>query len=152
MPADPVRGRRWVDRRRTLKAVVVACALVSDLLADMGAHEPYVLTPKGEIRGRHPPTGSTRPRASEAWVRRAGSGQRLRRRPVQHLVALAWWSRSSNGFAGTGRADGGWAGAGRSEVPHRPAAALRFVSNVSFDRWKVPIDQYLTALPSILDT
>lgn len=32
------------------EAVVVACALVSDLLADMGAHEPYVLTPEGEIR------------------------------------------------------------------------------------------------------
>ncbi|MEV6809789.1 ATP-binding protein [Streptomyces sp. NPDC051132] len=32
------------------EAVVVACALVSDLLADMGAHEPYVLTSEGEIR------------------------------------------------------------------------------------------------------
>jgi hypothetical protein len=31
------------------EAVVVACALVSDLLADMGAHEPHVLTPEGEI-------------------------------------------------------------------------------------------------------
>ncbi|MBO8202687.1 hypothetical protein JW613_31075 [Streptomyces smyrnaeus] len=30
-------------------------------------------------------------------------------------------------LAGAGRADGGWAGAGRSAVPHRPAAALRFV-------------------------
>ncbi|MEV6503406.1 AlbA family DNA-binding domain-containing protein [Streptomyces prunicolor] len=32
------------------EAVVVACALVSDLLADMGAHEPYVLTSEGELR------------------------------------------------------------------------------------------------------
>jgi hypothetical protein len=32
------------------EAVVVACPLVSDLLADMGAHEPHVLTPEGEIR------------------------------------------------------------------------------------------------------
>jgi hypothetical protein len=31
------------------EAVVVACTLVSDLLADMGAHEPHVLTPEGEI-------------------------------------------------------------------------------------------------------
>ncbi|MFZ4176701.1 hypothetical protein ACOZCI_20740 [Streptomyces griseoincarnatus] len=31
------------------EAVVVACALVSDLLADMGAHEPHVLIPEGEI-------------------------------------------------------------------------------------------------------
>ncbi|MER6561042.1 ATP-binding protein [Streptomyces sp. NPDC001027] len=31
------------------EAVVVAWALVSDLLADMGAHEPHVLTPEGEI-------------------------------------------------------------------------------------------------------
>ncbi|MFC8276636.1 helix-turn-helix domain-containing protein [Streptomyces sp. NPDC057271] len=31
------------------EAVVVACALVSDLLADMGAQEPHVLTPQGEI-------------------------------------------------------------------------------------------------------
>jgi len=31
------------------EAVVVAFALVSDLLADMGAHEPHVLTPEGEI-------------------------------------------------------------------------------------------------------
>ncbi|MFE1444328.1 hypothetical protein [Streptomyces sp. NPDC058739] len=31
------------------EAVVVACALVSDLLADTGAHEPHVLTPEGEI-------------------------------------------------------------------------------------------------------
>ncbi len=33
------------------EAVVVAWALVSDLLADMGAHEPHVLTPDGEILG-----------------------------------------------------------------------------------------------------
>ncbi|MFJ2154204.1 hypothetical protein ACIOHB_36285 [Streptomyces microflavus] len=31
------------------EAVIVACALVSDLLADMGAHEPHLLTPDGEI-------------------------------------------------------------------------------------------------------
>ncbi|NSL43656.1 helix-turn-helix domain-containing protein [Streptomyces sp. 8P21H-1] len=35
-----------IDKR---EAVVVACALVSDLLADMGAHQPYVLTPEGDI-------------------------------------------------------------------------------------------------------
>jgi hypothetical protein len=34
------------DRR---EAVVVACALLSDLLADMGAHEPHALTSEGEI-------------------------------------------------------------------------------------------------------
>lgn len=27
----------------------MACALVSDLLADMGAHEPHVLSSEGEI-------------------------------------------------------------------------------------------------------
>ncbi|MFJ9627414.1 helix-turn-helix domain-containing protein [Streptomyces sp. NPDC101175] len=32
------------------EAVVVACALASDLLADMGAHQPHVLTPEGDIR------------------------------------------------------------------------------------------------------
>ncbi len=31
------------------EAVVVACALVSDLLADMGAHQPHVLTSEGDI-------------------------------------------------------------------------------------------------------
>lgn len=31
------------------EAVAVACALVSDLLADMGAHEPHTLTAEGEI-------------------------------------------------------------------------------------------------------
>jgi hypothetical protein len=31
------------------EAVVVACALVSDLLADMGAHQPHVLTPEGDL-------------------------------------------------------------------------------------------------------
>ncbi|MEU1371917.1 ATP-binding protein [Streptomyces sp. NPDC005803] len=31
------------------EAVVVACALVSDLLADMGAHQPHILTPEGNI-------------------------------------------------------------------------------------------------------
>lgn len=31
------------------EAVVVAWALASDLLADMGAHQPYLLTPEGDI-------------------------------------------------------------------------------------------------------
>nr|BAK19896.1 hypothetical protein [Streptomyces rochei] len=31
------------------EAVVAACALVSDLLADMGAHQPHVLTSEGDI-------------------------------------------------------------------------------------------------------
>ncbi|WP_159107524.1 AlbA family DNA-binding domain-containing protein [Streptomyces rubrogriseus] len=31
------------------EAVVVACALASDLLADMGAHQPHILTPEGDI-------------------------------------------------------------------------------------------------------
>ncbi|OKI91907.1 hypothetical protein AMK18_31995 [Streptomyces sp. CB01249] len=32
------------------EAVGVACALASDLLADMGAHQPHILTPDGDIR------------------------------------------------------------------------------------------------------
>ncbi|MEU2415954.1 ATP-binding protein [Streptomyces sp. NPDC013099] len=35
-----------IDKR---EAVVVACALVSDLLADVGAHQPHILTPEGEL-------------------------------------------------------------------------------------------------------
>lgn len=31
------------------EAVVVACALASDLLADMGVHQPHILTPEGDI-------------------------------------------------------------------------------------------------------
>ncbi|MFB8000476.1 hypothetical protein ACFC4G_48055 [Streptomyces sp. NPDC056002] len=27
----------------------MACALASDLLADMGAHQPHILTPEGDI-------------------------------------------------------------------------------------------------------
>ncbi|WP_405691213.1 hypothetical protein [Streptomyces sp. NBC_00057] len=34
------------DRR---EAVIPAHTLVSDLLADMGAHRPYLLTPQGDI-------------------------------------------------------------------------------------------------------
>lgn len=50
-PATPAQttadlGAIVTDKR---EAIVVACALVSDLLADMGAHQPYVLTPEGDI-------------------------------------------------------------------------------------------------------
>ncbi|MEU6497598.1 hypothetical protein [Streptomyces sp. NPDC046984] len=31
------------------EAVVAACALASDLLADMGAHQPYILTSEGDL-------------------------------------------------------------------------------------------------------
>lgn len=31
------------------EAVVVACGLASDLPADMGAHQPHILTPEGDI-------------------------------------------------------------------------------------------------------
>ncbi|WP_329240454.1 hypothetical protein OG223_53810 [Streptomyces sp. NBC_01478] len=40
-------GAIVTDRR---EAVVAAYALVADLLADMGAHQPYVLTPDGDIQ------------------------------------------------------------------------------------------------------
>ncbi|WP_217211901.1 helix-turn-helix domain-containing protein [Streptomyces sp. AC550_RSS872] len=51
LPATPAHttadlGAIVTDKR---EAVVVACALVSDLLADMGAHQPHVLTPDGDI-------------------------------------------------------------------------------------------------------
>ncbi|MFE3143364.1 hypothetical protein [Streptomyces scopuliridis] len=50
-PATPARmtadlAAIVTDKR---EAVVTACALVSDLLADMGAHQPHVLTPEGDI-------------------------------------------------------------------------------------------------------
>ncbi|MFF2964576.1 hypothetical protein ACFVT1_38145 [Streptomyces sp. NPDC057963] len=32
------------------EAVVTAYALAADLLADMGAHQPYLLTPEGDIQ------------------------------------------------------------------------------------------------------
>ncbi|WP_331751947.1 ATP-binding protein [Streptomyces chartreusis] len=38
------------------EAVVVACALLSDLMADMGTHQPHALTPSGELLiGKLPP-------------------------------------------------------------------------------------------------
>ena len=40
-------GAIVTDKR---EAVVAAYALVADLLADMGAHQPYVLTPVGDIQ------------------------------------------------------------------------------------------------------
>ncbi|CAH9420201.1 hypothetical protein SGL43_07259 [Streptomyces globisporus] len=53
------------------EAAVTAYALAADLLADMGAHQPYLLTPDGDIQlgrldGHHDtPTGwyTDRPRA-----------------------------------------------------------------------------------------
>ncbi|SMF78240.1 hypothetical protein [Streptomyces sp. Amel2xC10] len=40
-------GAIVTDKR---EGVVAAYALVADLLADMGAHQPYVLTPDGDIQ------------------------------------------------------------------------------------------------------
>ncbi|WP_431998581.1 AlbA family DNA-binding domain-containing protein [Streptomyces fungicidicus] len=51
LPATPAQTTADLDAIVTDKreAVVAACALVSDLLADMGAHQPHVLTPEGDI-------------------------------------------------------------------------------------------------------
>ncbi|MFE6838589.1 hypothetical protein ACFVFI_27585 [Streptomyces sp. NPDC057705] len=52
LPATPAQTTATLAAITTDKkeAVITAYSLVSDLLADMGAHQPHVLTPDGDIR------------------------------------------------------------------------------------------------------
>lgn len=98
------------------EAVVVACALVSEFLADMGAHEPYVLTPKGKsgstgsrVSGRHcgksPADELSGPyRRSRGGVGARGRGSRCRR----WSVGLRLRAPSPGSVSGSTQIPGCW--------------------------------------------
>jgi hypothetical protein len=49
LPTGSRADHRRSRSRRQRQTVVATCALASELLGDMGAHQPHVLTPDGDI-------------------------------------------------------------------------------------------------------